>query len=78
MHFRVGVVGDNSGKGGLACAGRAVEDEAGDGSCVEHSRQEFSFAYDVLLAAEIFKIFRSHSIRKRSVSIETGLLGFCE
>ena len=72
------VVGDDVGEGGLAGAGRAVEDERAEPVGDEHARRSF-LAEDVLLADELVERPRPHAGRAdgrirdgRSGRVRTG------
>ena len=73
-----GGVGDDAGQGGLAGAGRAVEDHAAELVGLDGAAQEPARADDVLLADELVQRARPHARRQRLFLLDQLLAAVVE
>ena len=74
----LGVLGNDMGQGGLACAWWSVKDQGAEPVCLEHAPQQLAGTEEVLLADKLVDGARPHSRRQRLRLARVGLMDFLE
>ena len=72
------MLGDDVGQGGLAGAGRAVEDQRAEPVGLEQAAQQLAGAEEVLLADELVEGARPHARGQRLGLAEVGVTRLAE